>query len=72
MTDLRLDGGTDTPMVSQRSESRRGILVANAGRSKYDVLYAVVCKAVMSFSVVYVYYESIKRVLKSGLFIMNR
>ena len=45
----RLDGGTGTPVVSQRSDSGQGILAAKAGRGKYDVLYDVVCKAVMSF-----------------------
>jgi hypothetical protein len=45
----RLGGGTGTPVVSQRSEAGQGILVAKSGRGKYDVLYDVVCKAVMSF-----------------------
>ena len=41
----RLDGGTDTSVVSQRSESGQGILTVKVGRGKYDV----VCKTVMSF-----------------------
>ncbi len=36
-------------LVSQRSESGQGILAAKSGRGKYDWLYDVVCKAVMSF-----------------------
>ena len=38
----RLDGGVDTSVVSQRSESGQGILTTKAGRGKYDVLYDVV------------------------------
>ena len=49
----RLDRGTGTPVISQRSESGQGILVAKAGRveydASYDASYDVVCKAVMSF-----------------------
>jgi hypothetical protein len=45
----RLDGDTDTSVVSQRSESGQGILDVKSGRGKYDVLYDVVCKSVMSF-----------------------
>ena len=45
----RLDGVTDTPVVSQRSESGQGILTVKTGRGKYVELYDVVSKSVMSF-----------------------
>jgi hypothetical protein len=45
----RLDGDTGTTVVSQRSESGLGILAAKAGRGKYDVLYDMVWKDVVSF-----------------------
>ena len=44
----RLDGGTGTPGVSQRSEAGRGKLVAKTGRGKYDMWYDWVVKALLS------------------------
>ena len=44
----RLDGGTGTPAVSQRSEVGRGKLGAKAGRGKYDMWYEWVVKALLS------------------------
>ena len=40
-----LDGGTDTSVVSQRSESGYGILSVKEDIGKYDMWYDVVCKA---------------------------
>jgi hypothetical protein len=45
-TDL-LDGGTDTPVILQWSESGRGILCVKEDIGKYDMLYGVVCKVVI-------------------------
>ena len=44
----RLGGDTVTTVVSQRSESGQGILGTKTGRGKYDMLYDVVYKVVMS------------------------
>ena len=44
----RLDGGTDTSGVSQRSETGRGKLGAKGGRGKYDMWYDCVVKALLS------------------------
>ena len=43
-----LDGDTDTPAVSQRSEAGQGILCAKEGTGKYDMWYGEVCKDAMS------------------------
>ena len=48
MTD-RLNGYTDTTVVSKRSECGEGILSVKTGRGEYDLLYDVVWKGVMSF-----------------------
>ena len=42
-----LNGGTGT-VISQRSETGRGILCVKEGIGKYDMWYGVVCKDVMS------------------------
>ncbi len=44
VTDL-LDGGTDTPDISQRSEVGRGILCSKEDIGKHDMWYGVVCKS---------------------------
>jgi hypothetical protein len=42
-----LNGDTDTA-ISQRSEAGRGIMCDKEDTGKYDVLYDVVCKDVIS------------------------
>ena len=44
----RLDGGTDTPVVSQRSEAGSGKLGVKACRGKYDMWYEWVVKTLLS------------------------
>ena len=46
--DDRLGGGTDTPVVSQRSEVGEGILGIEGGRGKYDMWYDWVVKSIVS------------------------
>ncbi len=43
-----LGGGTDTPVVSQRSEAGQGILGNKVGRGKYDMWYDWVTKAIVT------------------------
>ena len=44
----RLGRVTDTTVVSQRSEVGQGILGTKTGRGKYDMLYDVIVKTLLS------------------------